>query len=54
MLYGSVAMIKSLVMSKITHLLLALPCPNKNMVKDNGDFVFDFLWSKPLVSEGKK
>ena len=30
-LYGKAAVIKRLVMSKITHLLLALPCPDKNI-----------------------
>ena len=31
-------------MSKITHLLWALLCPDKNMVKDIEHFVFDFIW----------
>ena len=42
--YGNVAVIKSLVMSKITHLLLALTCPDKNMVNEFENVVFDSLW----------
>ena len=45
MLYGKVAVIKSLVMSNITHLLLALPCPNQALVKKLESFVADFIWN---------
>ena len=45
-LYGNVAVIKSLVMSKITHLLLALPCPKQMLIKELEEFVSEFLWNK--------
>ena len=45
-LYRKVAVIKSLVMSKITHLLLALPYLKKILTKELENFVSDFLWNK--------
>ena len=45
-LYGKVAVIKSLVMSKITHHILALPCPKKMLIKELENFVSNFLWNK--------
>ena len=45
-LYGKVAVLKSLVMSKVTRLLLALPFPNKQLFKLIENLAADFLWNK--------
>ena len=46
--YGKVTIIKSLVQSKITHILLSLPNPSNNTFKDIQTLVDAFLWkNKP-------
>ena len=50
--YGKVTIIKSLVQSKITHILLSLPNPSNNTFKDIQTLVDAFLWkNKPPNSE---
>ena len=43
--YGKVSIIKSLLMSKITHMLLSLPSPNATCLKELNDTFAKFLWS---------
>ena len=43
--YGKVSIIKSLLMSKITHMLLSLPSPNATCIKELNDTFSKFLWS---------
>ena len=43
--YGKVSIIKSLFMSKITHMLLSLPSPNATCLKELNDTFAKFLWS---------
>ena len=52
-LYGKVAVLKSLVMSKVTHLFLALPCPNKMLIKsiENLAADFSFEWKNTEISK---
>ena len=45
-LYGKVAVLKSLVMYKVTHLLLALSCPNKQLFKLIESLAADFFSNK--------
>ena len=45
-LYGKVTAIKSLVMSKITHLLLALPCPSDELLNKYKSFAYCFWQGK--------
>ena len=42
--------IKSLAMSKITHLLLALSCPSKQFSQSIDNIVADFLWNNKTPS----
>ena len=43
--YGKVMIIKSLFLSKITHLLLSLPSPNKILFKQIDTLFKNFLWN---------
>ena len=46
--YGKVVIIKSLLMSKITHILLSLPTPSENMFAQLDAIFFGFIWgNKP-------
>ena len=41
---GKVTVIKSMLLSKIVHILIALPSPSENMFKRINKMFFDFLW----------
>lgn len=41
---GYIAVIKSLVLSKIVHLISSLPNPNADMITDLNKMFFNFLW----------
>ena len=43
--YGKITVIKTLAVSKITHLLIALPNPNENIMKEIESLFFKFLWN---------
>ena len=43
--YGKVTIVKSLFLSKITHLLLSLPSPNKALFKQLDTLFKNFLWN---------
>ena len=43
--YGKVTIIKSLLLSKFTHILLSLPSPNTDLFKELDKLFSDFLWS---------
>ena len=43
---GKVTILKSLVLSKITHILQALPSPPKHLLTTIEKLCFDFIWSK--------
>ena len=46
--YGKVVIIRSLLMSKITHILLSLPTPSKTAISQLEQLFFSFLWcNKP-------
>ena len=46
--YGKVVIIKSLLMSKITHILLSLPTPSDRMFAQLDNIFFGFIWgNKP-------
>ena len=42
--FGKITAIKSVVLSKITHLLLNLPDPHDNFLKALNTLLFSFLW----------
>ena len=44
--YGKVTILKSLIYSKITHILLSLPNPSDQMFKELQSMVDSFLWNK--------
>ena len=52
--FGKIAIIKSLVISKITHLLLNLPDPDENFLKDLEKELFSFLWGDKTSKISKK
>ena len=43
--YGKITVIKTLALSKITHLLISLPNPPENIIKEIESMFFKFLWS---------
>ena len=43
--YGKITIIKSLLMSKFTHMLLSLPSPSKELVDEQNHIFSDFLWA---------
>ena len=43
--YGKITIIKSLLMSKFTHMLLSLPSPSTEIIKELEQLFADFLWS---------
>ena len=44
MLFGKISVIKTLVISKITHLLMNLPDPEENFLKELNVLLYNFLW----------
>ena len=42
---GKISVIKSLLLPKITHLLIALPNPDLNILNEINDVLYDFLWN---------
>ena len=42
--FGKVTVIKTLIISKIVHILLSLPSPNKNTFKKINKMLYEFLW----------
>ena len=44
-LYGKITVIKSLVLSKINHLLSSLPTPSNQIMKEIENLLFSFLWN---------
>ena len=42
--YGKVTMVKSLLLSKITHILLSLPSPDKLLLKEIDNMFLTFIW----------
>ena len=42
---GKIIVIKSLLLPKITHLLIALPNPDLNILNEINDVLYDFLWN---------
>ena len=46
--YGKITVIKSLVLSKLTHLVLIIPTLAKHVLREIDVYIYDFLWnSKP-------
>ena len=45
--FGKITVIKTLAMTKINHLLIALPSPPLNMLKDLQSMFFKFIWGGP-------
>ena len=43
--YGKVVIVKSLLLSKITHILLSLPSPNESTIKQLEKIFYSFEWS---------
>ena len=43
--YGKVTIVKSLLLSKITHILLSLPSPSVIMFKNIEKMFLDFIWN---------
>ena len=43
--YGKVVIIKSLLYSKFTHLLLSLPSPKPQTLRELSDIINHFLWA---------
>ena len=43
--YGKITIIKSLLMSKFTHMLLSLPSPSKELLEELNNVFYDFLWA---------
>ena len=42
--FGKIAVIKTFIISKFSHLFLSLPNPTYNMFKALTDLIYDFLW----------
>ena len=43
--FGNLTVVKSLAMAKINHLLLSLPNPNQNIIKELNSLFFKFIWN---------
>ena len=43
--FGRITVIKSLVISKITHLLINLPDPEESFLKELTKLLYNFLWN---------
>ena len=44
--FGKITVIKSLILSQITHILTSLPNPSNNLLKEINKMFYDFLWDK--------
>ena len=42
--FGKVTVIKTLIISKIVHLLIALPSPSKKIINELNKMFYNFLW----------
>ena len=42
--FGKVTVIKTLILSKIVHLLIALPSPSNKIIKEINKMFYNFLW----------
>ena len=51
---GRVAVLKSLVLSRITHILLSLPSPSKDTIKTIEDICYQFIWKNNRHEVSKK
>ena len=52
--FGKIVVIKTLILSKIVHILIALPSPSNKIVKKVNKMIFDFLWNnKPDLIKRK-
>ena len=57
--FGKITVIKSLILSKIVHILQALPTPSNTIIKDVENLLYNFLWSnkpdpiKRIISKQK-
>ena len=51
--YGKVTIVKSLLLSKITHILLSLPSPSVIMFKNIEKMFLDFIWNNKPVKFSK-
>ena len=46
--FGKIVVIKTLIVSKIVHILISLPSPSDTFVKKINKMLYDFLWdNKP-------
>ena len=52
--YGKVAIVKSLLLSKITHILLSLPSPEPDILKTIDNLFLAFIWNKKPAKFSKK
>ena len=52
--YGKITIIKSLLMSKFTHMLLSLLSPSTELVKELNQLFADFIWSGKLAKIRKE
>ena len=51
---GRVAVLKSLILSKITHILLSLPSPNRETIKTIEDICYQLIWKNKRHEVSKK
>ena len=51
--YGKVTIVKSLLLSKITHILLSLPSPKVTTIKSSEKIFLSFIWSDKPVKFSK-
>ena len=51
---GKITIIKSLLLSKITNVLLPLPTPTKSLLEEIDQMFKDFLWDKKLQNLKKR
>ena len=42
--FGKVTVVKSILLSKITHLLISLPSPDTNFIKKLEHILFNYVW----------
>lgn len=45
---GRLTVLKTLIIPKLNHLILALPMPNDNFLKDLESEMFEFLWNSKI------
>ena len=51
---GRITVIKSLAVSKLVHLFIALPNPPKDIIQQLNNIFFEFLWKSPVSKIKKK